>query len=454
MLKTERLATEKIGRLLWEFSIPAVIGSVATALYNIVDRLYIGRGCGTEAMAGLTLTFPYMMVLASFGLLFGVGSGALISIRLGEKRQEQAEMLLGQTVALKILFIIFPLTALFFLDKTIAFFGGNEVTIPYAHAYLKIILWGNVFSHLSLGLSNVMRAEGHAKKSMYSMLLGAGANVILDPIFIFGFGMGIGGAAWATNISMFISSIYGLYHFLGPHCVVSLRAKYIRIWPKLLMPVLAIGLSPFFLLLIASLVQVSYNRAFGYWAHSPHGATVAIAASGTINGIILFVLMPVFGLTQGMQPIVGYNYGARNLHRVEDVFKRAMILGTAICSIGAAVCIVFAGPIVSAFTSDPEVYNLSKWALRVACTAIPLIGAPIMSTTYFQAIGRAHAAILLSIMRQALILIPLIFLLPRFFSVRSIWFAGPISDALSACVSMTVIFFEIRRLRRMQDPVM
>jgi len=450
MLKTERLAKEKVGRLLWEFSVPAVIGSVVTALYNIVDRLYIGRGCGTEAMAGLTLTFPYMMVLASFGLLFGVGTGALISIRLGEKRQQQAEMLLGQSIALKILFVVFPLTALLFLNRTITFFGGNEITMPYAHDYLKVILWGNVFSHLSLGLSNAMRAEGHARRSMYTMMIGAGANVILDPIFIFGFGMGIRGAAWATNVSMVISAAYALRHFLGPNCNVPLRAKYIRIWPKLLMPVLAIGLSPFFLQLVASLVQVSYNHAFGLWSGSAEKATVAIAASGTINGILLFVLMPVFGLTQGMQPIVGYNYGAKHFRRVEAVFKLAMTLAASICTVGTALCMVFAGPIVSAFTNVPEVYDLSKWALRVACAAFPLIGAPIMSTTYFQAIGRAKAAILLSIMRQALILIPLIFLLPWTLGAKAIWFAGPISDALSASVSMTVIFFELKRLRRMR----
>ncbi len=446
---TERLGTAGVGRLLWEFSVPAVIGSAVMALYNVVDRLFIGRGVGPDAMAGLTLTFPYMMVLASFGVLFGVGSGALISIRLGEGRRDEAEKLLGQAVALKMLFVVFPMLALVFLDRTILWFGGNAISIPYARDYLRIVLWGNVFAHLGFGLGNFMRAEGHARKSMYCMLIGAGANVVLDPIFIFGFGMGIRGAAWATNLSMLLAACYGLAHFLGPDCVVRLHARNIRVWLWRLWPVLAIGLSPFFLHLIASFVQVGFNHAFRIWSASPEAATVALAVSGTINGLLLFVLMPVFGLTQGMQPIVGYNYGAGNYVRVARVFKLAMVAATVVSTIGALFCLLFAGPVATAFTRDPAMHAQLKWATRVFCLAFPFIGAPITSTTYFQAIGRPKVAIVLSVMRQALILIPLIFLLPRFLGVRGIWFAPPISDLLSAGVSMTVVAFELRRLKRL-----
>lgn len=450
MHDTKRIGTESIGKLLWEFSIPAIIGSVVMAMYNLVDRLFIGRGCGTDAMAGLTLTFPYMMVLASFGVLIGVGTGALISIRLGEGRPEEAEKLLGQGIALKLLFILLPILAYVFLDETLVLFGGNEQSIPYARDYLRIVLWGNVFSHLGFGMSNFMRAEGHARKSMYTMLIGAGANVVLDPLFIFGFGMGIRGAAWATNIAMFLAACYGFAHFLGPHCNIRLHGRNIRIWLWRLGPVFAIGLSPFFLHLIASFVQVSFNHAFRIWSDSAHAATVAIAASGTINTVLLFVLMPVFGLTQGMQPIVGYNFGAKNYDRVAHAFKLTMGIATAICTAGTLVCMVFSGPISAAFTKMPDVYDLSKWAMRVACAAFPFIGAPIASTTYFQSIGRAQVAILLSILRQALLLIPMIFLLPRFFGVQGIWFSGPLSDFMSACVTMTVVAFEFRRLNRLR----
>ena len=453
MPKTQRLGTANIGRLLWELSIPAMVGSAVMALYNVVDRLFIGRGCGTEAMAGLTLTFPYMMVLASFGVLFGVGSGAMISIRLGEGRHDEAEKVLGQGIALKLLFVVFPMLALVFLDKTIALFGGNAASIPYAHDYLRVVLWGNVFSHLGFGMSAFMRAEGNARKSMTAMLIGAGANVVLDPLFIFGFGMGIRGAAWATNIAMFLSACYGFAHFLGPRCHVRLHVRNIRLWASRLGPVLAIGLSPFFLHLIASLAQVSYNHAFRLWAADSHAANVAIAASGTINGILLFVLMPVFGLTQGMQPIVGFNYGARNFERVARAFKLTMIAATVICAAGTVSCMALASPLAAAFTKAPDVHALTRWSLRVACAAFPFIGAPITSTTYFQAIGRAKVAIVLSILRQALLLIPLIFLLPMLFGARAIWFSAPISDLASAAVSMTVVVFELRRLRRLQDAI-
>lgn len=423
------------------------------ALYNVVDRLFIGRGCGTEAMAGLTLTFPYMMVLASFGVLFGVGSAAILSIRLGERRQDEAEKILGQAIALKLLFVIFPMIALVFLDQTIHLFGGNAASIPYAHDYLRVILWGNVFAHLGFGMSAFMRAEGNAHKSMIAMLIGAVANVILDPLFIFTFGMGIRGAAWATNIAMFLSACYGFAHFLGPRCHVQLHFRNIRLWASRLGPVLAIGLSPFLLQLVASLAQVSFNHAFRMWAESPHAANVAIAASGANNGVLLFVLMPVFGLTQGMQPIVGYNYGARNYDRVARAFKLAMIATTAICAIGTTFCMVFASPLASAFTKAPDVHALARWALRVACMAFPFIGVPITSTTYFQAIGRAKVAIVLSFLRQALLLIPLIFLLPVLFGARAIWFASPISDFASAIVVFVVVAFELRRLQRLREDV-
>lgn len=447
MSDTKRLGAAPIGRLLWEFSVPAIVGSAVMALYNIVDRLFIGRGCGTQAMAGLTLTFPYMMVLASVGVLFGVGSGAVISIKLGAGRRDDAEKVLGQGIALKLLFVVFPILALVFLDRTIGWFGGNELSIPYAREYLRVVLWGNVFSHLGFGMSAFMRAEGNARKSMICMLIGAGSNVILDPIFIFRFGMGIRGAAWATNIAMFLTCCYGAVHFLGPRCNVRLRMRNIRLWRAHIWPVLAIGLSPFFLHLIASVVQVSYNHGFRMWSPSQEAASTAIAASGTINGILLFVLMPVFGLAQGMQPIVGYNYGARRYDRVAHAFKTAMLISTAVCIAGTLVCVAFADFLTAAFTKSPDVHNLASWALRVACAAFPFIGAPITSTTYFQAVGRAKAAIVLSTLRQALFLIPLIFLLPRIFSPRAIWFSAPISDFASAIVTMTVVFFELRRLR-------
>lgn len=330
-------------------------------------------------------------------------------------------------------------------------FGGNAESIPYAREYLQVILIGNIFAHLSFGLSAMMRAEGHSGKAMYCMIIGAVANVILDPIFIFALDMGIQGAAWATNIAMCISCAYAFHHFLGPRCVVPLKLARIRIWPKLLVAVFAIGLSPFLLQLIASGVQICLNTAFRLHAVSVLQNTQAIACSGIINGILIFILQPVFGLSQGLQPVVGYNYGARQYDRVAKAYKLGMLYAAALCTLGTATCLVFAGPLVSCFTTDPDVHRLATWALRVSCAAFPLIGAPIMTTTYFQSVGRPKTAILLSLLRQVVMLIPLIFALPMVFGLRGVWIAGPIADTLSFLIVMTVVTFEFAHLRKLRD---
>lgn len=452
MQNAKRLGTASVGRLLMELGLPAMVGTMVNALYNIVDRLYIGRGCGTSAMAGLSLTFPYMMILAAFGTLIGVGSGTLLSIRLGEGRRDEAEKLLGQCVAVKLAFFLaIPVLAWLTLDKTLVLFGGNAESIPYARDYLQVILIGNIFAHLSFGLSAMMRAEGHSKKAMYCMIIGAVANVILDPIFIFALDMGIRGAAWATNIAMFLSCLYAFHHFLGPRCIVPLKLGRIRIWPGRLIAVFAIGLSPFLLQLVASLVQISLNTAFRLHAESDLQNTLAIACSGIINGILIFVLQPVFGLSQGMQPVVGYNYGAKQFGRVAKAYRLGMLYATALCTVGTVVCLVFAGPLVSCFTADPDVHKLATWALRVSCAAFPLIGAPIMTTTYFQSVGRAKTAIFLSLLRQVVMLIPLIFILPMVFGLRGVWIAGPMADSLSFLIVMTAVTFEFAHLRKLRD---
>mgnify|MGYP003603147097 CR=1 FL=1 len=452
MQDAKRLGTASVGKLLLELGLPAMVGTMVNALYNVVDRLYIGRGCGTNAMAGLSLTFPYMMILVAFGTLIGVGSGALLSLRLGEGRHDEAEKLLGQCVAVKIAFFLtIPVLAWLTLDKTLVIFGGNADSIPFAREYLEIILLGNIFSHLSFGLSALMRAEGHARKAMYCMIIGAIANVILDPIFIFVFDMGIRGAAWATNLAMFLSCAYAFNHFLGPRCVVPLKLNCIRIWPSRLIAVFAIGLSPFLLQLVASLVQICLNTAFRMHAGSSLENTLAIASSGIIHGILLFVLQPVFGLSQGLQPVVGYNYGAKQYGRVAKAYRLGLLYATVICTVGTAVCLVFADPLVSCFTADPQVHKLTTWALRVSCAAFPLIGVPIMTTTYFQSVGRAKTAIFLSLLRQVLMLIPLIFLLPMAFGLRGVWMAGPVADTLSFLIVIAVVTVEFAHLHKLRN---
>lgn len=450
MNKLERLGTQSIGSLLKEFSIPAIIGTVVNALYNVVDQLYIGQGCGREALAGVALAFPFMMVLIAFGTLIGVGSGALLSLKLGERNRVDAEKVLGQCVAVKILFgLTLPFIGLFFMDDLLPLFGGTPEAIPYAHNYLQIILPGNMFAHLSFGLSNLMRAEGNARCSMRCMILGATLNTLLDPLFIFGFGLGVAGAAWATNIAMFCSAIYAFYHYLSKNSVVRLRLARIRIYPQMLLSVFAIGLSPFAIQLMAGVINVTFNKSFVKWAATTQAATVEIAAMGIVNSIAFLMLMPIFGLTQGMQPIVGYNYGAKNFLRVREVYTFTMKIATLLCFLATLLVWLFAWPILRCFTHDPALLAAGTHGLRIFCFAFTGIGMPIVTITYFQSVGLPKFAILLSLFRQMLILLPMILLLPHVWGVTGIWMANPVSDTLSTTLTCFVVAFELRRLRRL-----
>lgn len=447
MNKLERLRHTGIGTLLRELSLPAIVGTVVNALYNVVDRLFIGQGCGRDAIAGVALAFPFMMILVAFGTLIGVGSGALLSIKLGARNRVDAEKVLGQCVAVKLLFFLtLPVIGLLFLDTLLPLFGGTPEAIPYAQEYLRIILYGNLFSHLSFGLSNLMRAEGNAHCSMRCMLIGAAANTLLDPLFIFGFRMGVAGAAWATNLAMALSALYAFHHYLSRNSVVRLRLRRIRIYPRMIGPVFAIGLSPFIIQLMAGAVNIAFNRSFSFWASDTQAATVEIAAMGIANSVTFLLLMPIFGLTQGMQPIIGYNHGARCIDRVHDAFLLTMKLATAFC-VGISVIVTAAAwPIVRCFTADPALLAAGARGLRIYACLFAVIGAPIVTITYFQSVGRPLFGILLSMLRQMGLLIPLILLLPRVWGVTGIWLAAPVSDLLSSAITLIVVAAELRHL--------
>jgi len=454
MNKLERLGTQSIGSLLKEFAVPAIIATVVNALYNVVDQLYIGQGCGREALAGVALAFPIMMVLIAFGTLIGVGSGALLSLKLGERNRIDAEKVLGQCVAVKILFgLTLPFIGLYFIDDLLPLFGGTPEAIPYARSFLRIVLFGNMFAHLSFGLSNLMRAEGNARCSMRCMIFGAVLNAVLDPIFIFGFHLGVAGAAWSTNIAMFCSALYAFHHFLSKNSVVRLRLARIRIYPRMLLSVFAIGLSPFAIQLMAGLINVAYNTSFVKWSATTQAATVQIAAMGIINSIVFLMLMPIFGLTQGMQPIVGYNYGARNFLRVCEAYTFTMKVATLLCFVSTAVVWSLAWPILRCFTHDPALLAAGTRALRIFCLAFTGVGLTIVTITYFQSVGLPKFAILLSLLRQLIILLPLILLLPHAWGVTGIWMANPVSDVLATVLTGVAVVCELRRLRRLKSVV-
>lgn len=449
MKQLKRLGAAPVPSLLRELTIPAIVGMFVTAFYNVVDRLYVGQGCGSDAIAGISVTFPFMALLTAFGTLIGVGSGAVLSLRLGEHKRIDAERVLGQCIAVKVIFfIILPAILYLFLDPLLRFFGATPQALPYAHTYMAIFLIGDVFCHLSYGLANQLRAEGMSKQSMYCLAAGAFLNILLDPLFIFVFDWGIAGAAWASNLSMFATTVYALSYYLRKKTSVRLRWQRIRIYPVLLREVFAIGLSPFFLQIMMGTIVIAFNQQFLRWIPNPNTATLQIAAMGIVNTLLFLFLIPVFGLTQGMQPIIGYNYGAKIFDRVQCCFKLSMKTATLFCLLSTALIHLFAVPMLRCFTTDPELIRIGARGLRIYSCMFPFIGIPIVVIAYFQSIGRAKMAIILSMMRQFLLLLPMILLFPYCWGVMGIWIAAPASDLLSSIITDWVAFKEFKKMKK------
>ncbi|MGN0866168.1 MAG: MATE family efflux transporter [Oligosphaeraceae bacterium] len=444
------MGTEPVHRLLRRFALPAMVSSLVNCLYNIVDRLYLGHAVGPDAIAGLALTMPYMIVLAAFGMMIGQGSGAMVSLMLGEKRPEDANRVLGQAIAMYILFIFtFQTLGLIFLDQTLRFMGTTGAALPHARSYLRIILWGNIFQHLSFGGSNIVRAEGDSMAAMGVIVLGAVMNIILDPIFIFVFGMGIRGAAVATILAMAISSSWVMFHFIRGKAV-QLHLRNVRLHWHLFWRVVSIGLAPCVMQCLNSVIFVFYNRGFLQYAENETQATLYIAAFGIVNPILMALLMPAFGINMGAQPIIGYNTGAKLYHRVEKTLKLTQTLGTVICFGLAVVCFLLARPVVSLFCGSEDLIQVATHGLRVAVLGLSFIGVGIITSTYYQSTGRATISILVGCLRQGVVLIPTLVMLPMLWGLNAIWWAGPFSDALAGVLCWCLLFHEIRRLRRLQ----
>ncbi|MCQ2397652.1 MAG: MATE family efflux transporter, partial [Lentisphaeria bacterium] len=334
------------------------------------------------------------------------------------------------------------------LAETPHLFGGTEAAIPYARDYLIIILWGNIFQHISFGMSNIVRSEGSAMTAMGVVILGAALNIILDPIFIFVFHMGIRGAAWATVISMAISSVWVMAHFLRGS-VLTLRLKHIRIYPKLFTRVLAIGLAPCLMQILHCLIVIIYNHSFIAYASSDAEATLAIAAFGIVNSVLMMALMPSFGINMGMQPIVGYNTGAKLYPRVIHTMKLAVSLATVICLVLALICIAFSKQIAFILTPDKPLVGGTVYSVRAVSCGLPFIGVGILTGTYYLSIGRSSISIVLSMLRQGIVLIPVLLIMPRFFGLNGIWWAGPVADTFSAILCFAMLIHEFARLRKL-----
>lgn len=441
---TQRLEQEPIGKLLLSYATPAVIGTIVNSLYNIVDRIFIGQGVGSLAISGLALTFPILTFLQAFGMLVGAGASARVSIFLGRKENEKADNVLGNALVLTCFFsAVTIIPAMIFLKDLLLVFGGSEQTIPYAETYLYITIPANFLATLSFSYNAVMRASGYPTKAMIAMLIGAILNILLDPVFIFALNMGIQGAAIATVISLAVSASIVMSHFIQKSSIVRFQRKYFKLDWKIILGILSIGMSPFAMQLAASLVNILLNTSL-----IKYGGDLAVGAYGIINSFGILLIMLVLGISQGMQPIVGFNYGAGLNGRVIKTLKLAIIIATLITSTGFFCSFFIPEFIVRAFTPDPELISIASNGLHITFAAFIIVGFQMVTGIFFQSIGIAWKAMLQSLLRQCVFLIPALLIAPLYYGLDGVWMASPIADILAAIVSGAFLGWQVRKLKK------
>jgi len=437
--------------LLLKYSIPAVIATSVQALYNIVDRIYIGKGLGTEALAGITLTFPIFILSIAIAVLVGNGSSSIISIRLGEGNKAQAEHTLGNVFGL---FIIAGITvttlSITFLKPLLYLVGATDITMPYAYNYLIWFLPFITSDFLAMGTNGSIRSEGNPNLAMKIAVTGTLMNIILDPIFLFVFKLGVQGVAIATSISRLVTMSIVLYHFTkGNSRHLTLYRKYILPKWHIIKPMLAIGLSPFSMNLATTLVAVFSNRAL-----LTHGGSIAIGAFGAIQSIFVMFETPLRGLMMGTQPVIGYNYGAKLHDRVIALLKASYVYSLVISIIGLFIVFIFGENLIGMFSkSDPELVKMGTNGLKIYLAVLPLVGIHMMTAMYYQAIGKAKQAITLNLLRKVIIFLPALFILPKFFGLDGVWFSTPIADSLACAIAISMVYYELKSYNKFQPVI-
>ena len=437
------LSEKPVFSLLLQYAIPAIVAMVASSLYNIVDGIFIGQGVGAGAIMGLAITMPIMNLSAAFGAMVGVGGSTLLSVKLGEKDYNFAAKILGNVITLNcIIGIGLGAVMLLFLDPILRFFGASDYTIPYARDFMVIVLIGNVFTHLFLGLNAMLRSSGKPKKAMKATIMTVIINIALAPLFIFVLHLGIRGAALATILSQLIVLLWQFKLFSNPNELIHLRRDTYRLERRIVTGSLSIGLSPFLINLCACLVVIIINKQL-----VSYGGDVAVGAYGIANRMMFFFVMVVIGINQGMQPIAGFNFGAKHYTRLNQVLKYAITIATGIWIVGFIVCVLLATPVASAFTNDEELLKEAAHALRVMNLVVPIIGFQMITIGFFQSIGKAGISIFLSLTRQLLFLVPLLLILPNFFGLEGIWYSVPIADGTSARTAAIVLIYHMRKFK-------
>lgn len=441
------LGTEPIGKLLKNYAVPAIIAMTASSLYNIIDSIFIGHGVGPLAIAGLAVTFPLMNLSAAFGSLVGVGATTMISVLLGQKNYEVANKVLGNVVILNVLIgIIFMTVSLIFLDPILYFFGASENTIEYAREYMQIILAGNAVTHLYLGLNSVLRASGNPRMAMYLTILSVIINTAVAPVLIFWLDIGISGAAIATVLAQVVALTIILVYFSRKDRLLHFSRKIFRFDWRIAKDSLAIGLAPFLMNAAACIVTLFINQQL-----KKYGGDLAIGAYGIVNRISFLFIMIIMGLNQGMQPIAGYNFGTRNYTRVKAVMWKTVQFATMVSTTGFLIAMLIPELAVSVFTSDEELIGLASKGLRMLTIAYPLVGFQMVASNFFQCLGMVNKAILLSMSRQLLFLIPCIYVLPIFFGNIGVWMSFPIADFAAFAISAVLMWDLLRKFSRLHD---
>lgn len=453
---TLSLGTDPLPSLLLRYALPAIAATTSSSLYNIIDSIFIGRGVGPLAISGLALTMPLMNIASAFGSMVGIGSAAIISIRLGQGNRRAAEQTLGNAVLLSMaISLALSLLGLVFLDDILHLFGASERTIGYSRDFMQVILAGNIVTNMFLSLNEVLRASGYPQKSMAVMLTAVAMNIALNPLFIFVFGWGVRGSALATVTAQAAALAIQMRHFSKGESFLHFRRDIFRLRSRIAGSIVSIGTAPFLVHLCASVVVVFVNKAL-----NSHGGDIYIGAYGVINRVVMLFLMVVAGLNQGMQPIVGYNYGARQYERVIRTLKMTVACAVCVTTTGFLVSRLLPREVASLFvgadagTDAARLIDAVEHGMRIVMTMFPVVGFQIVTGNFFQYIGKPRKAIFLSMTRQMILLVPLLILLPPHFGTDGVWYSMPIADTSASVLAAVLLLFQLRRMRRGDETVL
>ena len=441
------MSEQNIGSLLWKFSLPAIVAMLVNSLYNIIDRIFVGRGVGSIGIAATTVAFPLMLILIAFSMLIGIGATALISIRLGEQKKEEAEKIIGNAMTLLIILpMILTVIYLIWADPILILFGASAEVLPYARDFTHIIMLGAFLGAISMGMNNFIRAEGNPRLAMYTQVSGTVINIVLNYVFIFKLGLGIKGSALATLSGQLFSAIWVLSYFISGHSLVKIRLKNLKLQMPIVASIVTIGFAPFAMQLANSIQNLILNKTL-----IVYGGDMALSAIGIIMSTATILFMPIVGLSQGAQPIIGYNYGAQQYDRVKETLKIAVIAGTGIAVAGFLAIQLWPTQIAGLFSEGNQALtNMTAQAILTFFVMFPVVGFQIICSNYFQAVGKPVQSIILSLSRQVLLYIPLLLVLPHFWGIDGVWRTAPIADGLAVLLTATLIYFEMKHVHQRQ----